>query len=44
MKADRDKKAELNLIAMEKKLHGDLAGVKSVFDMDQAMKPLTKVS
>merc|ERR1740117_1363623 len=27
---------------MEKKLHGDLAGVKSVFDMDQAMKPLTK--
>jgi len=42
MKAHRDKEAELIRIAMEKKLHGDLAGVKSVFDMDQAMKPLTK--
>ena len=41
MMAHRDKKAKR---LMEKKLQGDLAGVKSVFDMDQAMKPLTKVS
>merc|ERR1712166_584335 len=39
MIAHRD--MEKNLL-MEKKLHGDLAGVKSVFDMDQAMKPPTK--
>merc|ERR1740117_2578964 len=37
--AHRDKEAELLL---ENKLHEDLAGIKSVFDMDQAMKPLTK--
>merc|ERR1740115_709170 len=37
--AHRDKEAKL---LMEEKLHGDLAGIKSVFDMDQAMKPLTK--
>merc|ERR1712166_866524 len=39
MIAHRD--MEKNLL-MEKKLHGNLAGIKSVFDMDQAMKPPTK--